>query len=163
YRGLLAPADADQAHAGELRDLLRESGVGEVLHLGQGQGVRGEGEGEDWRVGGVGLAVDGRVREVPGQVRAGGVDGRLHLLLRHVDVQVQRELEGDDRAAVRAVRGHLVQARELSELPLQGRGHRRGHHLRAGPRVERDDLYGRVVDLREGRDGKQLEAEGARD
>src|SRR6185436_20991518 len=114
---LLAAADADEADAGELRDLLGEARVREVLDLGQGQGVRGQGQGEDGRVRGVRLAVDGRVGQVARQVGAGGVDGGLDLLFGHVDVQLEGELQGDDGAAVRAGGGHLVQAGKLPELP----------------------------------------------
>ena len=51
------------------------------------------------RVGRVHLAVDGRIGQVGGQKAVGRVDGRLHLLLGHVDVLVEIELERDHRAA----------------------------------------------------------------
>ena len=62
--GTLTAADRDESHAGELGDLLGEVGVGEVFHAAQGQGVRGEGEGEDGRVRGIDLAVDGRIGQI---------------------------------------------------------------------------------------------------
>ena len=53
----------------------------------------------DGRVGGVHLAVDGRIGQIGGQKAVGRVDGRLHLLLGHVDVLVQIEFERNHRAA----------------------------------------------------------------
>src|SRR2546425_824993 len=58
--GLLPAAEAHQADARQLRDLLREARVGQVLHPGQRQHVGGEREGEHRRIGGGGLAVDRR-------------------------------------------------------------------------------------------------------
>ncbi len=86
HGGLLAAGDGDQADAGDLRNLLREVGVGGVLDLVQRQRVGGERQRHDRRVGGVHLAVDGRVGQVGGQEAVGRVDGRLHFLLGHVDV-----------------------------------------------------------------------------
>ena len=51
--------------------------------------------------------------------------------------------------------GHLLQAGHLSELPLERRGDRRGHHVRAGAGIEREHLDGRIVDLRQ-RGDRQL-------
>ena len=62
------------------------------------------------------------------------------------------ELQHDDRDAAGAGRGHLAQALHLAELPLERRGHRGGHHVRAGAGIEREHLDGRVVDLRQRRD-----------
>src|SRR5208283_3655099 len=79
------------------------------------------------------------------------VDRRLHLLLRNIDVQAQRELQHQHRIARRAGRRHLAQPLQLSALPLQRRRHRRRHHLRARPRIERQDLDRRIVHLRQRR------------
>src|SRR5262249_13985593 len=79
----------------------------------------------------------------------GRVDRRLNLLLGHVDVQLERELKGDQRAPERARRHHLVQPGHLPELPLEGRRHRRRHDRGARARVEREHLDDRIVDLRE--------------
>ena len=110
-RGLLSAGDGDQADAGDLGDLLGEVGVGGVFDLVQRQRVGGERQRHDGRVGGIDLAVDGRIGQVGGQKAVGGVDGRLHFLLGDVDVFVEVELEGDDRAAAGADRGHLLAAR----------------------------------------------------
>ena len=114
---------------------------------GQRQGLRGERQRQDRRVGRIDLGVDRRRRQVGRQQVAGGVDRRLHLLLGDVEAEVEAELQGDDRGAGRAGRGHLVEARHLAELPLQRRGDRGGHHLRAGAGIEGLHLDGRVVDL----------------
>src|SRR6202012_4412946 len=93
HGGLLAAGDGDETDAGELRDLLREDGVGEIFNLLQWNGVRGEREGEDRRVGGVDLGVDGRVRKVLGKEGEGGVDGGLHVLRGDVAGFGEAELE----------------------------------------------------------------------
>src|SRR5207244_12473291 len=66
-------------------------------------------------------------------------------LLGNVDVQREIELQRDHRAAERARRGHLLEARHLSELPLEQRGDRARHHVGTGAGVEGRDLNRRVV------------------
>ena len=51
----------------------------------------------------------------------------------------------------RADRGHLGDARDQRELPLERRGHVGGHGLRAGAGQAGADLDGREVDLRQRR------------
>jgi hypothetical protein len=150
----LAAVDADEADAGDLGNFLREAGVGEVLDLRERHAGGGEGEGHDRRIGGIDLAVDGRVGEVGGEIGAGGVDGLLHFLLGDVDVEGEGELEGDDGAAVGAGGGHLLQAGDLAELALERGGDGGGHDLGAGAGVEGDDLHGRVIDLGQRGDGE---------
>ena len=99
HRGLLPAGDRNQSHAGNLRNLLRQVGVGRVLDLVQRQRVGGQRQRHDGRVGGVHLAIDGRIGQIGGQKAGGRVDGRLHLLLGHVDVLVQIEFERNHRAA----------------------------------------------------------------
>jgi hypothetical protein len=156
HRRLLAAADRHEADTGELGDLLGEVGIGEVLDAGQRQAVRGDPQGEHGGVGGIDLAVGGGARQIPRQVGGGGVDGRLHLLLGDVDGVLQGELQDDERGALGARGGHLVEPGELTELSLQGCRDRGGHHLGAGAGVEGQDLDGGVIDLGQGRDG-QLE------
>jgi hypothetical protein len=160
-RGPLPAADADEAHSGELSDFLREPRIGQVLDLGQRHRGRGQPEGEDRRIGRIDLAVHGRVRKVGRQERQRRVDRRLHLLLGHVETEAQRELQCDHRAAARAGRGHLVQPGHLAEKPLERRRDRRRHHVGARPRIEREDLDGRVVHLGKGGDREQAVGEGA--
>ena len=147
---LLAAADRHQADARELGDLLRQVGIGEVLDLGEGQGIGGEGERQDRRVRRVDLAVDRRARQIAGQEGARHVDRGLDLLLGHVDLVLERELQRDERRAEGAGGGHLPESRQLAELTLERRRHRRDHHVGARARVEGQDLDRRVVDLRQG-------------
>ena len=58
HRGLLSAGDGDQADAGDLRDLLRQVGVGGVFDLVQRQRVGSERQRHDRRVGRIHLAVD---------------------------------------------------------------------------------------------------------
>jgi hypothetical protein len=102
HRRALPAADADEADAGQLRDLLREARVGEILDLRQRYRRRGQGESEDRRVGGIDLGIDRRRRQVGGQEIAGRVDRRLDLLLGDVEGELEPELQGDHRGAGRA-------------------------------------------------------------
>ena len=154
YRRLLTARQGHEPDTGELRDLLHEPRVGEILDGRERQRPRRRAERQHRRVGRIDLAVHGRVREVTGQERGGRVDGRLHLLLGDVDRERQIELQGHDGRAARADRRHLLEARQLAELPLERRGDARGHDVGARARIERDDLDGRVVDLRERGDGQ---------
>ena len=158
HGGLLAAGDGDQSDAGDLGDLLGEVGVGGVLDLVQGQRVGVERQRHDGRVGWVHLAVDGWIGQICWQKAVGGVDGGLDFLLGHIDVLVEVEFEGYDRAAAGADRGHLLESRHLAELALQRRGDRGGHHLRAATGVEGEHLDDGVVDLGQGRDGQLLVA-----
>src|SRR5439155_6835757 len=110
HRGLLSAGERDETDAWELRDLLDEAGVGEVLDGRERQRRRRETEREDRRVRGIHLAVDGRVGKIAWQERRGRVDRGLDLLLGDVERQREVELQRDDRAAARARRRHLLQA-----------------------------------------------------
>ena len=149
---LLPAADTDQPHAGQLRNLLGESCVSQVLDLRQRKGFRSQCEGEDRSIRGVRLAVDRRVGQISRQERGGSVDRRLHFLLGNVNIEIQRKLQSDERASKRAGGGHLIKAGDLSELAFEWRRHRRGHHIRAGPGIEREHLDRRVIHLRQCRD-----------
>ncbi len=92
HGGAHATGEADQADAVELGEFLRDAYIGQILHLRQLQCFGGDGERDDGRVGRVDLGVDGRRRQIGWQQAGGGVDGGLHLLLGHVQRQVQREL-----------------------------------------------------------------------
>ncbi len=161
HRGLLSAGNGNQSHAGDLGDLLRQVGVGSVFDLVQRQRVGVERQGHDGRVGGVDLAVDGRIGQIGGQKAVGRVDGRLHLLLGHVDVFVQVELQGDDGAAAGADRGHLLKPRHLAELAFQRRGDGGSHHLRSAAGVKGEHLDDGVVHLRQGGDRQLLIAHKA--
>ena len=64
HGGLLAAADAHQADARQLRNLLRQARVGQILDLVKRQLGRGQRQRQDRRVGRIGLAVDRRVRQI---------------------------------------------------------------------------------------------------
>ena len=93
--GKRAPAHHHLPHALHLRQLLRHDGGGGVVHLALAQHVRGEREHEDGRIGRIHLAVGGIAGQVGRQVAAGGIDGRLHVARRRVDIAVQIELQRD--------------------------------------------------------------------
>ncbi len=158
----LAAGDRHQADAGNLRHFLRQPDVHKVLDLGQRQGLRGDGEDQDRRVGGIDLGVDRRRRQAGGQQAGRGVDRRLHLLLRDVELISRPNCSVDHRSAGRTDRTHLVQARHLAELPLQRRGHRRRHHLRTGAGIEGRNLDGGIIDLRQGRNRQEAIGDDAR-
>jgi len=89
------------------------------------------------------------------------IDGGLNSLLRDVNAQVQTKLESD-KGATEGTRGrHLVQAWNLAELALKGRGDRRSHDVRAGAGVKGLYLNVGVVDLRQGRNGQLPEGDPA--
>src|SRR6202030_3226208 len=58
-------------------------------------------------------------------------------------------------------REHLVQARHLTELHLEGRGDGGGHDLWTGARIEGLHLDGRVIDLGQGRDWQEAVGDDA--
>ena len=156
YGRLLSAADADQADAGELRDLGSQARVGQILDAGERLGLGGQGQGKNRRVGGIGFGVDGRDRKVGGKKRSGGIDGLLYFLFGDIDAEAEIELQGDDGAAVGAGGGHLLQTGHLAELALERRGDRGRHHVGAGAGVEGDHLDGGVIDLRQGGDRQLL-------
>ena len=92
HRGLLSAADRDQPHARQLRYLLRQRGVGEILHLRQRKRIRRHGQRQNRRVRRIHLVINRRIRQIGWQVGRAGVDGGLHLLLFHVDVLVEGKL-----------------------------------------------------------------------
>ena len=140
-----------------LRDLLRQLLVGQRLDVGQLQGLGGQGDGHDRRVGRVDLGIDRRGRQGCGQQGVRRVDRRLDLLLGDVEAEVQVELQGDYRGAAGADRRHPVEVRHLAELDFEGRGHGGRHHLRARARIEGLHLNGRVVDFRQRRKRQETE------
>ena len=123
YCRFLAATDADQTDTRKLRDLLGETGVGQIFDLRQRNGVRGQSQRQYRRIRRIRLAVNRRNREIDRQVGLRCVDCSLHFLFGDIDVEVERELHHDDRAAVRARRRHLIQPRHLPELPLQRCGY----------------------------------------
>jgi hypothetical protein len=161
HRRALAAAHRHEADARHLGDLLGEARVGEVFDARQRQRLRAERERQDRRVRRIHLAVDRWDRKVRRQKGERLVDGGLHLLLRDVEGELEAELQRDDRAAVRARRGHLREPRHLAELSLERRRHRRRHDVGTAAWIERHDLDRRIVDLGERGDRQAPVAEDA--
>ena len=154
HRGPLPARQGHQAHAGDLRNLLRQPGVHQVFQPGQRHGVTVDRQRHDGRVRRVDLVVDRRVGQVGWQQVVRRVDGGLHLLLGHVQRHGKVELQGDDRSPGRRQGGHLHKARHGAQLPFQRRGDHRGHDLGGRAGVQGLHLDGGVVDLRQGRHGQ---------
>ncbi len=121
--------------------------VDQILDFGERHGFRGDAEDQHRRVGRIDLGVNRRRRQILRQQILRRADRRLHFLLGHIDGQRQVELQGDDRGAGGTGRGHLAQARHLSELLFQRRGDGRGDHLGACSGVEGLHLDGRIGDF----------------
>jgi hypothetical protein len=85
---------------------------------------------------GLTLRYDGIAVEAGRQRAPRGVDRRLHVARRAVDVAVEIELQDDPRRAERARRRHLGDARNEAQRALERHGDRRRHRLgaRAGQR-----------------------------
>ncbi len=92
------------------------------------------------------------------QISAGGVDGRLHIAGRAVNIPTQVKLQGDAGGAQKTGGGHFGHARDMAKLLLQWRGHGRGHDFRAGPRQAGPDGNGGEIDLRQR--GHRQQSEG---
>ena len=154
-----AAADLHLAHALHLAQLLLDDGAGDVVDLAGRAGLRRQGEDDHRRVGGVDLVI-GRVGpQGCGQVDARGVDRRLHVPRRAVDVAVEAELQHHVGLADPAARGHLGDVGNHSKMFLQRCGDAGGHGLGAGPGQAGADGDGWQIDLRQGRD-RQLEEGG---
>ena len=94
-----AAADVDIADAVNLRDGLRQLGGGEIIQLTLGVGVGGQRQDHDRRIRRVGFAV-GRPAGHPARQQAlRGVDRRLDIARRAVDIAVEVKLENDAGAA----------------------------------------------------------------
>ena len=130
---------------------------------GLGDGVRGEREDEDRRVRRIDLAIGGVGGKVRGQLRAGGVDGRLHIARGAVDVAVEIELEDDAGGSGAGGRGHLIDAGDAGELALERRGDGGGHGLGVGAGQRCADGDDGVLDLGQRGDGKKFVGDGAGD
>ena len=145
--GFCPPLIDHQSNSSDLRNLLGQARIREILHFGERQCFGTERQRQDGRVGRIGFVVDRRIRKIDGKKRGSGVDGGLNLLLGHIDVQIERELQGDHGAAIGAARGHLVQSRHLSELPFERSGDVRGDYIGTRAGVEGGHLNGRIIHL----------------
>ncbi len=161
-RGLRRSADEDLADAFDLGQLLSHDRVGRVVHLVLGERVGGERQNQDGRVGRIDLAVVGIVGQIRRQIVASRVDGGLHVTRRGIDVAVQIELHGDAGRSQLAHRGHLVDAGDAAELPLQRSGYGRRHSLRTGAGQRSGYADNREVDLRQRGDRQLRVGQGSR-
>ena len=117
--------------------------------------VRRKREDENGRAGGVGLAKGRQGRQIRRQVRRGGVDRRLHVARRRVDVAVEVELRDDLRRAERACRGQFVEAGDIGQPPFERRGDRGRHGFGIGAGPRRRNADDRKIDGRQARDGQK--------
>ena len=161
HRGLRRSPHKDLADALNLRQLLAHDRVGHVVHLVLRHGVGGHHQNHDRGVGGIDLAIGRIAGQIGGQISARRIDGGLHVARRRIDVAVQVELHGDAGGAQLARRGHLVDAGDAAELPLQRSRHRGSHRLRTGARQRRADRDHREIDLRQRRNRKLHVGQGA--
>ena len=167
HGGQCAAAGVDLAHALNLRELLLDDGGGFVVQLAPVVDLRGEADDHDGRVGRIHLAIGGIGGQIGRQIGSRGVDGGFHVARRAVDVAAEIELDGDAGGAERTGGGHLRDAGDVAELPLQRSGDRRGHDLRAGAGQGGADGDGGEIHLRQRRDRQHSErkrsGEGDRD
>ena len=97
HRRQRAPAHGHLAHAGHLRELLRENRRRRVVHLSLRHRVRGQREDHDRRVGRIHLAVGRVAGQTARQQAARGIDRSLDVARGAVDVAAQVELQRDAR------------------------------------------------------------------
>ena len=161
HPGQRAAAHRHLSNARNLRQLLRHDGGRRVVHLALVEHVRSKRDHEDRRIGGVHLAIGRIARQVCRKIAARGVDRRLHVARRGVDVAIEIELQSDAGGSQTARRSHLGNGCDSSELALEGRGDRRRHRLRGCARQAGVDVDRREIDLRKRRNGKYVERHGA--
>src|SRR5207302_440729 len=147
----------------DLGELLLKDRRGGVVHLALAQGVGGEGQDENRRVGWIDLAVRGVAGQVRRQVTPCRVDRRLDVAGGAVDIPVQVELQDDAGRSEVAGRRHLGYARDAAELAFEGGGHRRRNGLGARPRQTRRDRDRGELHLGQGRHGEQPEGDQPRE
>src|SRR5947207_238529 len=102
------------------------------------------------------LTVNRRIGKITRQESCCGVDRGLHFLLGNVNVQLEVELQRNDRATIGTRRGHLAESWHLPELPFHGRSHGRSHHVWPRARIKRSYLNSWIIHLRKGRDRQLL-------
>ena len=152
---LLLARDKHLRHACQLRYLLRQHGVGVIVHLDQRQRVGIHRQNQDRCFRRVHFVVVGGRWQIFRQLPAGRVDRRLNIARRRVDVAVEVELDGDLGRTLHADRRHLRDAGDLRELPLQRLRHGGGHGFGAGAGEFGVHVDGRKIDARQRRDRQQ--------
>ncbi len=157
-----AAADHHFADAVDLRQLLRQHGRGGVVELAPSQGVGGQRQDQDRRIGRIDLLVGRIGTQARRQVGTRGVDRRLDVARRSVDVAVEAELEVDAHRADGRRRRHLGDVGDLAEMALERRRDRRGDDFRASAGQLRLHRDGGKIDLWKRRHRKLEERDGAR-
>ena len=143
--------NVDLADARKLRQPLLQNVGGEVIELSRRMGGRRHGDDHDRRVSRIDLMIGRILAQAGRQIDARGDDRRLDVSRRAVDIAIKAELERDAGRAERALRRHLVDVGDLTQVPFERRRDRRRHRVRARAwhiRLDRDD---REVDLRQRR------------
>src|SRR3974377_46895 len=101
YRGPGSPPSEYLADTRDLRDFLGEDGIGSVVDLRDGNGLRGQRKQPTRRLSGIDFAVGRLGRQIGRQLASSGVDGRFYIAGRRVNVTIQVELKRNSSAAER--------------------------------------------------------------
>jgi hypothetical protein len=115
HRGQRAAADGDLTDAADLRQLLGDDRRCRVVHLALCHRVRGQRQDHDRRVGRIDLAIRRVARQPAWQQVARGIDRRLHIAGRSIDIAIELELQCDPGRAQRAGRRHFGDAGDSAE------------------------------------------------
>ena len=151
HRRQRGAGDVDLADARKLRQPLLQNVGGEVVELSRRVGRRRHGDDHDRRIGGIDLMIGGVLAQAGRQIDPRRDDGGLDVARRAIDIAIKAELKRDAGRAERALRRHLVDVGDLTQVPLERRRDRGRHGVGACAwhiRLNRDD---RKVDLRQRR------------
>ena len=142
-----ASANGDVAHSVNLRQPLLHDGRRGVIEAAAIVDLRRERDDHDRCVGRIDLAIGWVGWQIGREVAASGVDRRLHVTGRSIDVAVQVKLQRHARRAEIAGRGHLGHTGDPPELPFERRRHRGRHNLGTGARQAgtRTDTVGKSI------------------
>ncbi|MNS52197.1 hypothetical protein D3C72_849070 [compost metagenome] len=161
HRRQRTAADLHLPYPRHLGQALRQDGVGQVVQLALLQHVRSQRQHHDRCLRRVDLLVGGHAAHTAGQQVAGGVDRRLHLARRTVDVAAHLEADDHPCGALVGAAGQGGHPGNAAQLALQRRGHGGGHDFRAGAgQVGRHHDH-REVHLWQRRHRQQAEADPA--
>src|SRR5581483_562098 len=94
-------ADTDEPDTRQLRNLLDKDRVRQVFDFRKRERVRRQGQRQHRGVSRIDFVVDGRDRQIGRKIIVCGVDRGLYALLSDIDIQVQIELQRDQRTAER--------------------------------------------------------------
>src|SRR5579872_3202564 len=161
-RGASAAPNKDLSHPLHLGELLRQDRIGSIVDARGRDSVRGERQNQNGRISRVHFPELRILWQVRRQLPTGSVDGSLYVAGGGINVAVQIKLQNDGSRPRAAAGGHLVDAGNAAELPLQGSGDSGSHGRRAGSGKAGVNLdYGKLH-LRQRSYGQKLEGERAR-